>query len=197
MRLSSTNWGSAARKRIRTIPLVIDTKGQNVTYIPTIDGVAYPSAIFNTTEKRTVLYYFDSDAFGIDVGGTLTGSGFEFYGMLQPEVVEVLPVAKRLDQLGPIEFKKLGKLFAFRLRVIPTGSSIVYRVFMQDSLVDSGTLVVTPNVQAMYEVRFPKFIMGQVCRIELQANQEFHRVYGEYQVALSGAETSMKWVKMQ
>lgn len=197
LKINTTNWGSAARKRIRTIPLVIDTKGQNVTFTPTVDGVAYPSQVFNTSEKRTVLYYFDADAFGIDVGGTLSGNGFEFYGMLQPEVVEVLPVAKRFDQLGPIEFKKLGKLFAFRLRVIPLGSSIIYRVFMQDLMVDSGTIVVTPNVQAMYEVRFPKFIMGQICRIELQATQEFHRLYGEYQVALSGGETSMKWVKLQ
>lgn len=197
LKMNTTNWGSAARKRIRTIPLVIDTKGQNVTFTPTIDGVAYPSQVFNTSEKRTVLYYFETDAFGIDVGGTLSGNGFEFYGMLQPEIVEVLPVAKRFDQLGPIEFKKLGKLFAFRLRIVPLGPSIIYRVFMQDAQVTSGTIVVTPNVQAMYEIRFPKFIMGQICRIELQSPQEFHRLYGEYQVALSGAETSMKWVKMQ
>lgn len=197
MRLNTTNWGSAARKRIRTIPLVIDTKGQNVVYTPTVDGVAYPPATFNTTEKRTVLYYFETDAFGIDVGGTLTGSGFEFYAMLTPEVVEVLPVAKKFDQLGPIEFKKLGKLFAFRLRIVALGPSLTYRVFMQDQLVASGTIATTPNVQAMHEVRFPKFVMGQICRIELQSPMEFHRLYGEYQVAISGAETSMKWVKMQ
>ena len=197
MRMNTTNWNSAAKKRIRTIPLVIDTKGNNVVFTPSVDGVAYPATTFNTPEKRTVLYYFITDAFGIDVGGTLSGTGFEFYGMLTPEVVEVLPVAKRFDQLGPIEFKKLGKLFSFRLRLIPTGTSISYAVYMQDVVVTSGTIVVTPDVQAVYEVKFPKFIMGQVCRIELQSSAEFHRLSGEYQVAISGAQTDMKWVKMQ
>jgi len=197
MRMNTTNWNSAAKKRIRTIPLVIDTKGNSVVFTPSVDGVAYPATTFNTSEKRTVLYYFESDAFGIDVGGTLSGTGFEFYGMLTPEVVEVLPVAKRFDQLGPIEFKKLGKLFSFRLRLIPTGTAIAYNVYMQDVVVTSGTIVVTPNVQAVYEVKFPKFIMGQICRIELQSSAEFHRLSGEYQVAISGAQTDMKWVKMQ
>ena len=197
MRMNTTNWNSAAKKRIRTIPLVIDTKGNNVVFTPSVDGVAYPATTFNTSEKRTVLYYFVTDAFGIDVGGTLSGTGFEFYGMLTPEVVEVLPVAKRFDQLGPIEFKKLGKLFSFRLRLIPTGTAITYNVYMQDVVVTSGTIVVTPNVQAVYEVKFPKFIMGQICRIELQSSAEFHRLSGEYQVAISGAQTDMKWVKMQ
>ena len=68
---------------------------------------------------------------------------------------------------------------------------------MQDVVVTSGTIVVTPNVQAVYEVKFPKFIMGQICRIELQSSAEFHRLSGEYQVAISGAQTDMKWVKMQ
>lgn len=96
LRIPNSNFGLAARKRIRTISLVIDTRGNAVTFTPIVDGVSFgSSANFTTTGKLTVYYYFTEDVVGTDFGGTLaltSGNGyFEFYGLGTPENVEPLP----------------------------------------------------------------------------------------------------------
>ena len=72
--LSTTNFGIANKKRIRTIPFVLNSKGGNVTYTPAVDGVIYPSSVLSSIEKRTLLHYFETDSFGIDYGGTLSSN---------------------------------------------------------------------------------------------------------------------------
>ena len=73
------NFGIAAKKRVRTLPLVINTNGQDVTFTPIIDGVPDTPTIFNTPSKRTVLHYFVDDVFGIDFRGELSGANpFDF-----------------------------------------------------------------------------------------------------------------------
>jgi len=72
--IPNTNYGIAAKKRIRTIPMVIDTFGNSVVYTPRIDGINFPTSTFVTNEKTTVLHYFlntgSGTPFGIDYGGT-------------------------------------------------------------------------------------------------------------------------------
>lgn len=96
LRIPNSNFGLAARKRIRTISLVIDTRGNAVTFTPIVDGITYGSpTVFTTSGKLTVYHYFNEDIVGTDFGGTLqilSGSGyFEFYGIGTPENVEPLP----------------------------------------------------------------------------------------------------------
>ena len=206
------NFGSAARKRIRTIPLIIYTYGQNVAYTPNIDGISYPTKIFNTTYKQTVYYFFATDMFGIDVGGSLVTFGtpaqpFEFYGFGTPEDVEVLPVPKVYDQFQPMRFDKIGKIFMLRIRLISTGdTSIPFTIYADASPtlpanttpLYSSTFSVTPNLDNTYEVDLPKNVNGNILRLTLGPTvSPFHRYDVQVKVATSGMESDSKWIPMR
>lgn len=215
-RIPNSNFGHAGKKRFRTIPFVIDTYGQDVSFTPIIDGVNYPPETFNTNGKITVYYYFVSDMFGIDIGGivqTLNQQPFEFYELGQPENVEILPVPKKYDQLGAIRFDKIGKLFTFRVRLVATGSTITipfqiltdansqmnpsYNV-TDNSPVYSGNFSVIPNVDGTYEVNMPKSVNGTIIRLVLGPTTDpFHRYDCQMKVSSSGMESDSKWVPVR
>ncbi len=96
LRIPNSNFGTANRKRIRTISLVLDTRGQSVNFTPYVDNVPFSSSTnFQTFGKSTVWFYFNSDVVGVDFGGVLstgTGHPFEFYGLGAPDNVESLPL---------------------------------------------------------------------------------------------------------
>lgn len=197
-RIVDTNFGIAARKRIRTIPMEINTRGGNVTYTPIVDDVEQTPSVFNNDTKGTVLHYFETDVFGIDFGGILSSdSPFEYYGMLTPENVETLPVGKKFDQVGPIEYSRIGKLIRARIRLVATGVALTWRMFAEDEEVTSGTIVTSPNLEKMYEVNFEKTRKAEVFRFELQSSNVFHRTYAEFYVATSGSETELKKIVLK
>lgn len=200
--ISSSNYGIAAKKRIRTIPMVLDTFGQNVIYTPIVDGVTFPTSTFTTNGKTTVLHYFTDTGegipFGIDYGGTLIGtSDFEFYGLLTPENVETLPVGKKFDQIGPVQFDKVGKVREIRLRMVATGSSLLYRIYSSDTLIFSSTLSTTPNVDKTYSISCPKGINPNIFRMEFDSSSVFHRFDCEIRVNIGGSETANKRIKVK
>lgn len=194
--IPENNFGLPAKKRVRTLPLIINTNGSNVTFTPIVDNFqAPPPSIFNTPNKQTVLHYFQSDVFGIDFKGILSGpSPFEFYGMLQPVDVQQLPVGKKLDQIGPIETPKLGKLLSFRLRLIAEGTSISYRIFSEDISVFAGIITTEVLNDKIYEVRLQKGVTVKNLRMELSSSSVFHRFYARFQINYSGMETEAKWM---
>jgi hypothetical protein len=92
--IPSDDYGSPNRKRHSSYKFQINTAGASVRFTPKIDGVTYDPLDFSTTEKRTVEYFFPDDTIGIDIGGTLESladTAFEFYGVIKPQEVEVLP----------------------------------------------------------------------------------------------------------
>ncbi len=210
LRIPNSNFGVASPKRIRTLPLVIDTRGVNVTFTPIVDGVQFTSSVFNTTAKTTVLHYFSTDVFGIDFGGILQCNtpAFEFYEMGTPENVEVLPVAKKYDQLGPQRFDKIGKFFGFRVRLIATGTttSIPYSIFGDESWIDptysnprfSGTFDVVPGRDGVYEIQFPKNVNTDIFRLTLGPTSDpFYRYNILVRVQTSGMQGQSKWVPIR
>ena len=210
-RIPENNYGVAARKRIRTMPFEIYTYGFPVTFTPIVDGVKLPPSTQLTATRQTVYHFFDYDVFGTDFCGELMGDApFEFYGLLKPEGVEVLPVPKRYDQIGPIRLDKLGKLQAFRLRMITFGSQIPFKIINEDDRVVqsggvlgpnkngdySGLIFTKPNQDYVYEVILPKTVNGTLFRIELGPTTEpFHRYDIQVKLVLSGMEADPKWVK--
>jgi hypothetical protein len=210
LRIPNSNFGVASPKRIRTLPLVIDTRGTNVTFTPIVDGVQLTPSVFNTTAKTTVLHYFKTDVFGIDFGGILQCAtpAFEFYEMGTPEDVEVLPVAKKYDQLGPQRFDKIGKFFGFRVRLIATGSttSIPYTIWGDDSETYptysnprfSGTFPVVPGLDMVYEIQFPKNVNTDIFRLTLGPTSDpFYRYNILVRVQTSGMQGQSKWVPIR
>ncbi len=209
-RIPENNFGVAAKKRIRTIPIVINTNGQDVTFTPYIDNVAGTSSTLNTAVKMTTYHYFETDAFGIDFSGDLVASSatpFECYGFGKLENVETLPVPKKYDQIGPLRFEKLAKFQALRIRIIATGASIPVKIFNEveasnsDLQANSGeystTLVTTPNVDDVYEILLPKTVNGTVFRITLGGpnTSAFHRYDVTCKFVESGGEANPKWKK--
>ena len=211
LRITTTNFEHAAPKRVRTIPLVIDTYGASVTFTPLFDGILYGTPLTISTQgKRTVWCDLGTDVFATDIGGTLSAAQpFEFYGWGQFENVEVLPVQKVYDQIGPQRFDKIGKCFGFRLRLISTGdTSIPYQIYTDQnayvvpgySLTDtntafSGQIPVIPGVDGVWEVELPHSINGTIMRITFGPTVDpFYRFDLELKVAESGMETESQWI---
>lgn len=207
LRIPNNNFSVASKKRIRTLPLVIDTYGKNVNFTPIVDGVLGTPQALNTLGKVTTYYYFTTDSFGTDYGGILSGGNiFEFYGMLRPEDVEILPVPKLLDQLGPVRLDKIGKLFSFRLRIISTTGTIpwaIYDDYNQSGLayttpLANGTLNTFAGVDEIYEVPMAKNVNAAVMRLVLgPVASPFYRYDTSLKVQTSGMETGSKWIPIR
>jgi hypothetical protein len=211
-RIPNTNYGVAARKRIRTIPVIIDTYGTPVTFTPILDGVLQSnSTTFSSSGKTTLYHYFIDDVFPTDIGGQISsvnsGQPFEFYELGVPENVEVLPVPKRLDQLN-MRFDRLGKLFNLRTRLIAMGDlNIPFAIYESDlnaavvtnvNPVLTGNIPVTPFVDNTWETQLPKSINGTIFRIVLGPTDfPFHRFDMQVRVAQSGMESDSKWVPIR
>lgn len=205
------NFGIASRKRIRTIPLVILTNGHDVTFTPIVDGVLQShTTTFNTTRKTTVYHFFIDDVFGVDIGGTLySPSGpFEFYGFGQNEDVETLPVPKRFDQIGPVRFDKIGKIFTLRTRLLATGAAPIPLIIYGDANPTDpansgaplfiGSLAVAAGMDSIYELQLPKSINATIARITLgPVDDYFHRYDMQIRVSTSGMESDSKWIPVR
>lgn len=211
LRIPNTNLGHAGRKRIRTIPIIIDTFGRTVTFTPLVDGsVIGATSALVTNGKTTTYHYFDVDVFPVDIGGILScGTGpFEFYDLGTPELVEVLPVGKRYDMVGPLTFDKVGKVFGFRLRAVPTGGNtsdlnMPYTVvtdinpsipaILSNTL--TGTVPLQFGIDQTIDINFPKGINTTQLRMTLgPCDHPFHRYTVQFKVSMSGMESDSRWV---
>jgi len=205
------NFGAAAKKRIRTIPIIIDTYGFPVEFTPIVDGVVQSATTLVSNRKQTLYHYFTTDVFGTDFGGTLkspSGDPFEFYGFGQPENVEILPVPKKYDQLPILRFDRIGKLFTIRTKLIAgLGTTSIPIKLLGDEQVShpnytgpylwEGIIPVIPGVDDIYHINLPKSINTSVVRVILGPTEEpFHRYDLWIKVALSGMETDNQWQRI-
>lgn len=200
LRITPNNYGAASKKRLRVIPLTINTFGADVVFTPIVDGVSYSPTTFNTTRKQTVFYYFTytTDVFGIDISGTLDGtSNFEFFGLEKPELVEVLPVGKRYDQYGPIEFDRQGLVRTLSFNILAEGTQISYKIFREDTLILTSSFVTSANKQSIYTLSMPKGINASVLRIELYSSSVFYVLDARARIAVSGNDTDLKTVRLK
>jgi hypothetical protein len=201
-RSPETNFDLAAPKRIRTLPFKLNTRGYPVRFIPIIDGVAHPTTgVFISEQPTTLFHYFTDDVFGTDFACELRGEEwFEFYGLLTPVSVQALPVGKKFDQIGPIQFDKLGKLLAFRIHAIFNDTQVPYRIYLEESeLVHEGTIATIPGRDKVYDIaQIPKTVAGTTFRFEFgPTTNAFHRYDFQVKVNESGMQTDSKWTKVR
>jgi hypothetical protein len=210
-RIPNSNFGVAARKRIRTIPIVIDTYGFNVTFTPIVDGVPGLPTTLNTLGKTTTYHFFATDVFGTDFGGTLSDSvnPFEFYELGTPEDVETLPVPKQYDQLGPVRFDRIGKIFNIRIRLITNGTLTAMPLTIYGDNNPSNptyagaplyntTFPVVPQTDQVYEIQLPKSINTTMARVTIGPfAPSFHRYDMQIRVSQSGMETDAQWIPLR
>lgn len=199
LRLRPTNYGIPSKKRIRTIPFVIDTLGNNVTLTPRVDGSNQSASTLNSSEKRTLFHYFTTDIFGIDYEYRLQCAGdevFEFYEAQKPEEVEILPVAKKFDQIGPFHTEKLAKMTEIRVRLIAGTTSVAYTLKASldgtQTTEASGTITTVVGTDSVYTIPLAKTVKGTIWHLELSDTVEFNRYWAKFRYALSGDETNLK-----
>lgn len=195
-----TNFGSPNKKRVRVWPFTINTFGVNVTFTPEVDCVNTPASTFNTNCKTTVFHHFTTDVFGINYGGFFDGSSpFELWQVHDPTLVQVLPIAKRFDQIGPEELFEYTKIRAFDIRVIAFGGSIIpYTIYFEDVSVKTDNIVVVDGKEGTYRISLPKTIAGTDLRIEFgPTNFDFHRWYTRIQAMMQGRiNTENQWLTL-
>lgn len=196
-----TNYGTACKKRVRVQPFVLSspTVANLVTFTPLVDGIATAATVFTVgTERQTFRHHFKTDVFGVDYSGYLSSPNpFEVGGVLQPEIVQILPIAKQFDQLGPQELFRYGKIKQIELRLLAEGTPLPYIVYFNDNNTYSGTFTTILNKEGSYFIMFPKGVSGNIVRIELgPTNFDFHRFYIRIQVAKSGSDTDLTWISI-
>ena len=93
LHLLPENYGTTGRKRIPTVPFVIDCLGNGCTYTPIVDGAAQTPLAVNTSRKQSVDYEFTADVPGVDWEFVVDGAGalFEFFGNQTAQYIEKLP----------------------------------------------------------------------------------------------------------
>lgn len=205
-RIPENNYGHAAKKRVRTMPMIINTNGYDVEFTPIVDNVSLAPSTINTPVKMTALHYFDSDIFGIDYSGELIGTQpFEFYGLQQPVGVEILPIPKKFDQIGPYRVDRLGRLLRLRLRTITEETELPIKILTEteatvpnstgSSGIWSGTIPTIANIDNSWEIILPKTLAGNIFRFEIgPTDTPFHRY--DLQILLNplGMQANPKWV---
>jgi hypothetical protein len=195
------NGGNACKKRLRVWPFVLDPIGNTLTFTPIVDGIPLVgvdgSWVHNN--KKTVRYQFTSDVFGVDYSGIFSSSaGFELWDIINPEIVQTLPIAKRFDQLGPEELFRYGRIKQFEYRVMPFGGTVIpYVIYFNDNSTQTGNITVTDGKEASYFVDVPKGTSGNIVRIVFGPTTfDFHRFYMRLQVFKTGKDTELEWISL-
>lgn len=199
MRVQPSNFGNPSKKRIRTWPFIIDTRGNNVLVTPNVDGVPSPQVFFNSNRKSTEYYFFNTDVFGVDYGMDLYDpSGLmEIWEISSPVTEQALPVPRQFWQVGPQEFGRFGKVVQMGFRVFPLGSSIPFSILFADSSQLNGTFTIKPNAEDIYYTDIPKGVAGRILRVTLgPCNFNFHPYYLKFRMAQSGGQenTELQWI---
>jgi len=199
VRLYNSNFGNASKKRLRVWPHIIDTTGNNVTFTPINDNTAGTTTTLNTTDKTTTLVFYKTDVFAVDYGATLyCASGtFEYWGAIDPDIVQILPIARQFDQVGPEELFRYGRIKQIELRVLAFGTSIPYTMYFSDNNVSNGNLAVPSGQETTVAVGLPMGNSGSIVRVVFGPTSfNFHRFYLRVQVMKSGRDTDLEWVTL-
>lgn len=197
IRIYNQNFGNASKKRLRVWPLMIDSQGKNVTFQAINDNSNGAVSTLNTPDKTTELVYYKTDIFAKDYGATLycPSGTFEFWGMMSPDIVQVLPIARQFDQLGPEELFRYGRIKQMEIRVLTFGTQLSYTIYFNDNSVISNIIPTLNGQEASYFVIIPQGVSGSIVRIELgPTGYDFHRFYIRLQVYKTGRDTELEWV---
>ncbi len=182
LRIPQTDYGTPNRKRHSSYKFRINTRGATVRLTPRLDGVNQGSYDFSTTEPTVVEYFFTSgdvaDPIAINIGGVLESqttprTPFEFYDVIKPDVIEVLP--PRLKEFT-IPQNNYGVASKKRVRVIPyeintNGSDVTFTPLV-DGVAGVSSTVNTSARSTVYHF-FTTDVFGTDISGRLDGSQPF------------------------
>lgn len=198
-RVYNQNFGNASKKRVRNWPTIIDSGGRDITFQAINDNSNGATTTLNTPEKTTKSIFYKTDVFAVDYGGTLycsTGT-FEFWGMMQPDIVQTLPIARQFDQVGPEELFRYGRIRELEFRLLSYGTTIPWTMYFNDNSVKTGSFTTISGLEQSFFEGIPQGAGGQIVRIEIgPTNFDFHRYYIRVKVMKIGGSADAEWITL-
>jgi hypothetical protein len=195
-----TNFGKDTLKKLAKWGFMVNPLGHVVTAKVTADGAVVVSDVLTPNPQgiQTMFWNNVADLAALDWQLEVTCSGgMRFFKFMNPDILQVYPPGRVLDQAGPFDLDREGIVFALRLRVIATVSPIHYKIYDNDSLAYEDNVTTTLNVDTTYEIPVPKGINTSVLRVLFTATGTFYRFYLELKVRTLGKETEegTRWIE--
>ena len=197
--LPPSNFGKDTLKKLSKWGFVLDSLGASVTVKCTADNAVVSSETSSSNGISTAFWFNTEDLKAVDWKlEVIAPNGMHFFKFMPPDVLQVYPPGRKLDQVGPIDLNLQGIVYGMRIRVETTSVPLSYAVYDNDVEVYSNTITTTPNTDSTYIEKFPKGVNTSVCRILISADAEFYRFSLEVEVRTTGGdvEPGSKWVQI-
>lgn len=199
-RTNRTNLGSAMKKRLGVWPFVIDTRGFLVQVTCLMDGdIATPAQAYSTTLKTTCFFRFGPIDLGVDFELIFSGTGpFELYEVMQPDILETLPILRRYFTTQSFELLRYGKVKEFEVRILSTeNQTLNYVIYFDDETSDTNNFDTIRGKESVIRKVVPKTTQGRIMRFEIStANFDFHLFYCRALVSKSGVDSDLAWIML-
>lgn len=192
-----TNYGNARLKLMGAVPFVIDTLGNTVVFTPTIDNAPRAALTLSSTRKKTFIYQNYDHTYGIDYSYLVTGGPFEFYEIMDPDILDMIPIGRTIYQVGPVELFRYGKIKQVEIRLkAPSTNPINTIIYANDVPLYTQNLIPVANADTCYYIPTPKGIEGQVFKMQLVMSTNTYVYYIRILVSRSGKDTENEWITL-
>lgn len=195
-----SNLGKDTLKKLAKWGFVIDTLGNPVTVQATADNTLITTQIDQSPEPQgisTEFWYNSEDLAALDWQlEIIAPKGMHFFNFMKPDILQIYPPGRMLDQVGPLDLDREGIVFMMRLRVINEGATLHYEVLDNDAVVYTNDIATAVGVDTTYEEVLPKGVNTSVLRVIITAPTVFYRFSLEFKVRTLGKETEQRWVKV-
>lgn len=200
--MSYTNFGKAVKKKIPNIPFMANTFGHTVTLTLSTDGNVLTTTnsfndAVNSIDIRTLFWHNDKDIAAIDWQLEIAAPlGMEFYQFMKPDVIQLFPIGRLIDQVGPFDLDAQGLIYAMRVRIMCDTDTFHFKIYDADEIIHEGDLTVEIGKDQVQTEKFPKGITPSVCKIALTSDNFMYRFSVELLVRTTGKETEGRWVNV-
>lgn len=196
-----SNLGKDTLKKLAKWGFVVDTFGHSILARVTADNVIITTTFDQSAEPQgisTEFWYNNEDVAALDWQlEIIAPQGMRFYKFMAPDILQVYPPGRLLDQVGPLDLDKQGIVYGFRIRLINAGATFHYSVLDNDVEVYSNDVATATNEDVTYIEKFPKGVNTSVCRLLITAATLMYRFSLELLVRTTGNETDNTWIKIQ
>jgi len=129
------NFGTTGRKRIPTIPFMIDTLGGSASFIPVLDGTPQPALLVSSNRKQSFDYQSLTDEIAVDWEFLIYGGPFEFFGVQPQQYMEKFPEPIKFYTIPVTNFGTMARKHFRKWRFVldPRGGSVTFTPIIDGS----------------------------------------------------------------